>query len=361
MNKIELADSATFRSMLRSVLRRTVPIFAASALAVSCGTVYGPEDDLQACPLTSCSDAMTAEEHKGKFVHLISKTEQRPLSKEECIRECTKQLSAKCPSDFTPDENLVVTRFRGSVNDCQELEGSDGNNAVACEFTVTRSCGVVGRRPANMHEYDRLETVSSEQQLAGAFFAELAYLEEAAVTAFAYLTKELEAYEAPEALVSLSRRAMEEEVEHAEMMKALAHRYGQTTQPVAVEPFVLRPLSEIAYENAREGCIREAYGSLMAMWQAGASEDPAVRAVMERISYEESKHAALSYGIDAWVQPQLSVEEQAQCEAIKAESFVGLREELEQEPSDALVRWAGYPPKDVALHLLQQLEQECYV
>ncbi|TNE45256.1 MAG: ferritin-like domain-containing protein [Deltaproteobacteria bacterium] len=361
MEPIELAKPEQFRDMLRRVLRRTVPLFAASGLAMSCGTVpsISPKDDLLACPAPTCSTSTNLESKTGSFLHLLSQGDGKPLSKEQCIQACMSQLNAKCPPNSDPDEQLLVTHFQNEVTDCKEVTSLDGKRGVDCSYKVTRNCGVVGRRPLDMHEFQRPDTVSTEHQLVGAFFAELAYLEEAAVTAFDYLTRELEAYNAPRELIALSQRAMKEEVEHAEMMGELARRYGASTQPVVVEPFVLRPLADIAYENAKEGCIREAYGSLMAMWQSYASEDPAVRAVMERIAYEESEHAALSYGIDAWIQPQLSADEQETCQQILAESFAGLQQEIQESPSDALVRWAGYPTPQVGLELLQQLEQEC--
>lgn len=402
MKRELLSDPEKFREMLRKVVRKTWPIVAASSLAVGCGQsitilpadyesqaqVDGggevvpdttlandtsrpeinpnldfrnipQENRLDACPVEQCGPGSSEwnKQAEGRYLRLLAPVDPRPLSFNQCVQLCKTDLEKVCSNGGNGEYS---TYYNLAVTGCKEEYDRNQQRGLVCDYTVKRSCAVAGRRPAGMQEKDPTENPPPGNDLAeaGAFFAELAYLEEAAVTAFRYLTQELEAYNAPEALLALSRQAIQEEVEHAQLMTQLAHRYGATTQPVQVEPFELRPLAEIAFENAKEGCIREAYGSLMAFWQSETAEDPAVRAVMERIAHEESAHAALSFAIDAWIQPQLSEPERQQYKAYQQESYTQLQQELAEDPSPALVRWAGYPPKDVGMQLFRSLQHE---
>jgi hypothetical protein len=56
-----------------------------------------------------------------------------------------------------------------------------------------------------------------------------------------------------------------------------------------------RSLEELAVENAVEGCVRETYGALTAIWQARTAKDPSVAAAVRRIARDETRHAALSW------------------------------------------------------------------
>ena len=289
-----------------------------------------------------------SEDVYARYRYLLDKG--IPFSKEECLKLCEQQVTQQC------DPVLQGGEYSRSTG-CFESTDSEGRAEARCTLVVSKnSCPVAGRRPEGLkaQQTSSLSLPMTPQAEAGAFFAELAYLEEAAVTAFRYLAQELKAYDAPAAFIQVAEEAIHEEIEHAELMTALAHRYGATVAPVEVEPFALRPLCEIAYDNAREGCTRETFGSLMAMWQAETAEDPAVRAVVERIAWEEARHAALSWKIDAWIRPQLTPEERTTCERIHQESVAMLHEEVSQPVSPALIRYAGYPPPEVAQALLHE-------
>ena len=53
-------------------------------------------------------------------------------------------------------------------------------------------------------------------------------------------------------------------------------------------------------ENAREGCVRETFGALIAMHQAERAGDPIIRRAMRRIAEEETRHAELAWEVASW-------------------------------------------------------------
>ncbi|MCB9640942.1 MAG: ferritin-like domain-containing protein [Myxococcales bacterium] len=401
-------DAMWLRRSLRGIVAGALPLVAATALSVSCGTVvilgqdgtvlergveisregvseerrvseeptsteviadesFSPEviaedggeivvdASLQACPPYSSGWDDCGATKTGRMKAAIGANEPSPLPKARCMELCQENVYSTCgyPRNFGT-ENYEI---RTSVTACEEGSGSERN--IVCEYNLDKICAAVGRLPAGLTTRT-LETIcdDSDQGQAGRFFAEIAYMEAAAVTAFEYLVKELRAYNAPAWMIEWAEEGVQEEVEHAEMVGALASRYGCEVQSVEVEPFALRSLAEIAYDNAREGCVRETYGSLMAYWQASTAQDPAVRAVMERIAHEESRHSSLSWAIEAWILPQLSAEEQATYKQLQKASLERLQEELLEEPHPALVEIAGVPTVAQSQYLLAQLQTE---
>jgi hypothetical protein len=342
-----------FQHKLARAIAKAIPIALASgALIVSgCGP-FIPGG-------TGCTPIVPncAEPFKEATTAPVSYTyefvpEKTLTSREDCLQLCRQAAVSHCLG-----ETITGLLDSGRV-DCQSsgIDADTGKEKMTCTIDSSR-CPVAGRRPDGLEDTMQQITAQSQDDVleAGLFFAELAYLETAAVTAFAHLTQELEAYDAPPELIAISRQAIQEEVEHAELMTALAARYGVTDIPeVKVAPFQLRPLREIAFDNAREGCTRETFGALMGLWQAQAAQDEAVRAIMERIAVEESRHAALSWAIDAWVTPLLSTEDNDTRERIKQESVALLQAETSQPVSPSLIQHAGYPTPEVASVLLQE-------
>ena len=327
-------------------------------------------------PTTTCSIASTAEDcakrhqpdaAKGEtFIAFLGPNDPKPLSYQQCVQLCQTKVKQMCPGGSYQGYFASVSV---SVNSCSEKEGQNKKRVMVCNYDIRRGCAVAGRRPAGLQQTEEpaqtyppelVNQVLSETEQAGAFFAELAYLEQAAVTAFEYLARELEHYDAPEELVELAKKGIDEEIEHAELMRMLAYAYGGHVQEVEVEPFQLRPLSEIALDNAREGCIRETFGALIAMWQSAHAEDEAVRRVMERIAHEESIHAALSWKIDEWIQTQLSDEDRKRCKEAHQEALAIIKEELQEEESPALIKHAGFPNREQSALLYQQLKGELW-
>jgi rubrerythrin len=281
----------------------------------------------------------------------------KPITYEDCVKLCDRQARNTYPPGTDQKQSSTgIVYVENSVSNCNVVKNDKAQEVVRCEFAVNKRCDPAGRRPDGLEQQ-----ASTEVTHVGEYFAQMAYLEEAAVTAFEHLVRELKTWGAPAELVTVAEEAVQEEIEHAEMVKALARRYGAAPLPVEVAPFRLRPLFEIAVDNATEGCVRETFGALSATWQALHAEDEAVRAVTERIVYEESRHSALSWDIHEWMKTQLSSEEWEQCVKAQQQAVDELEEMLQEDVPPVLVKIAGIPPKEQALEMFGRLKQELWV
>lgn len=139
------------------------------------------------------------------------------------------------------------------------------------------------------------------------WWARMARLEFAAVAAFLELAADLERLGAPSELVDRARDAAEDERVHTKMCADMA---GMAMPSVAstAEHREHRPASllEFARVNASEGCIRESFAALEALVQSHCASDATARAVLRRIARDETRHAQLSWDIDAWAAQGLS-------------------------------------------------------
>ncbi len=118
--------------------------------------------------------------------------------------------------------------------------------------------------------------------------------------AFDRLARELVAHGAPASLVRAARRAQRDEVRHARLMRRLAERLGVQVCGPEAKRLPVRPLAEVARENAVEGCVGETYGAVAGLLAASRAPDPEVRAVMQSIARDECRHAQLSWRVAAW-------------------------------------------------------------
>jgi hypothetical protein len=185
----------------------------------------------------------------------------------------------------------------------------------------------------------------------------MAWLEAASVPAFLRLADELKAHGAPEVLVRAARRSAGDEIRHTRAAGALARRHGAPVPEVELRPFSSRSLEAMLLENAREGCVRETFGAVVAGWQARHAQDAQVRAELGRIAEEELRHAELAWAVDAWAEEQLTPEERQRVRDARLEAFHELERLLaEEEPDAVLVQQAGVPSRDSALHLLRGLQ-----
>jgi hypothetical protein len=90
------------------------------------------------------------------------------------------------------------------------------------------------------------------------------------------------------------------------MTAALARRYGANPAgPRFSEASGIRSLHEVAVENVVEGCVREAFGVVVAAWQAGHANDPVVARAMTAIARDESRHADLGSAVAEWTATKL--------------------------------------------------------
>jgi hypothetical protein len=131
-----------------------------------------------------------------------------------------------------------------------------------------------------------------------------ALAEHASVAAFAKVTLDLLAFAAPAELVSATQAAGADEVRHARRAFALASAYAGA--PVAPGPLPLDgftlggDLAAFAAATVREGCIGETISALLAAEALAGATDPAVRAALEGIVRDETRHAALAWRTVRW-------------------------------------------------------------
>jgi len=192
----------------------------------------------------------------------------------------------------------------------------------------------------------------------GGYFAAVAQLEAASVIAFARMARELAAHGAPEALVAEARRAADDERRHARDTARLARARGARVPRLRRLADDVRPLRAVALDNAAEGCVRETFGALVATWQAARAADADVARVMDVIAVEETRHAALSWSVAAWLDGVLTDDDRAAVAAARAEAAAGLLAELAAPVDPVLVRDAGMPDAGAALALARAMLAE---
>ena len=251
-------------------------------------------------------------------------------------------LATRMTSSCAP---IIVERYQLSVS-------ADGTlTELASEIYSRDASACVGRRPSG------LEPARSRGRGAlGAWLAEIAHLEQAAVYAFEELEAEMEAHGAPEELRRNLARARRDEVRHGRKMRRIAERFGGCVTTPVVRRRPIRALEEIARDNAVEGCVRETYGALFGQWQALSAEDPEIRAAMTRIAADEARHAALSWALAAWMESRLDPDAVARVKAAQAEALATLCVDAEEAPmADGLARLAGLPSASVRSALAEQL------
>ncbi|RKH52950.1 ferritin-like domain-containing protein [Corallococcus llansteffanensis] len=214
----------------------------------------------------------------------------------------------------------------------------------------------IGRRPVGLQVAGACEGTDA----LGRYFAEAAHLEAASVHAFLRLREELALHGADAGLQDAAQRSAMDEVMHTDVTDRLARRFGATPQRPVVAARPLRPLSEVAMDNAVEGCVRETYGALVAHYQALHAQDAEVREAMVRIAEDETRHAGLSWDIDQWARPRLSAPEREALREAQRQAVALLRAEVAMPLDTGLVTEAGLPTPEVALSLLDTLEQELW-
>lgn len=234
-------------------------------------------------------------------------------------------------------------------------DGTQGvRTATLCSYNVPAGCRVIsdGRQPEGL----QAPRVAAQCAL-GDLFARMAWLEAASVPAFLRLADELKAHGAPEVLVRAARRSAGEEVRHARAMKALAKRHGAPVPEVEISPFTSRSLEAMVLENAREGCVRETYGAVVAGWQARTAQDALVREELGRIAGDELRHAELAWAVEAWAAERLTPAEHRRVREARLDAFRELEHLVEQEePEAVLIQQAGLPSRDAALQLVRGLQ-----
>lgn len=208
-----------------------------------------------------------------------------------------------------------------------------------------------GRRPNGLVACPR----GGLERSVGDYLAEAAFLESAAIVAFAQMAEALRSFGAPARLVRAAESARNDEIRHARTMTILAHHYGTSPVDVEIAETPAHTLESLAIENAVEGCVRETYAVVRAMWQSQNAEDPRLRSALSMIAREELRHAELSWDLDKWLSKQLDASACARVEEARRRAIAELRYELGAAPHPEVVRMAGMPDVHVGLRLLDEL------
>jgi hypothetical protein len=200
---------------------------------------------------------------------------------DQCMLDCKSICAAVAPGQS------------GGFTDC--FWTTDPAGASKINY-LCGACGV-GRIPEGTLDRERGATI-------GERLAMQAYYEAASVFAFSRLADVLVREKAPRALVRRVKRAARDERRHAALFSRLAEARGATTCAPSIddhEPSLL----ELAIENAREGCVRETYGALVALHQSRHAVDAELRAAFAAIADDEIAHAALSWDLARFFEKRL--------------------------------------------------------
>ena len=221
----------------------------------------------------------------------------------------------------------------------------------------TGQCVIPGRRPEGLCN----EARSSANAELGAYFASMAHFEAASVAAFEILALELAQHGAPPELVDRARLAARDELRHAALTAAQAHRFGARPVAPKVERRPVRSLEAIALDNATEGAVRETYAALLACHQAKAARDPAIAGMMRQIAGDEIAHATLSFDIHAWLQTRLDDAARARVTAAHVLAVQALERDCEAEPNAVQRELAGVPTAAVAREMCRVLTEQLWL
>ncbi len=245
-----------------------------------------------------------------------------------------------CGDGDDVEEHIIVVDANGGIETIKTVLIEKGDPGCA-----------VGRLPAGRC---RRRIVRAAHPV-GAFLAEVAQLEAAAVPAFDQLVGDLRRHGAPARMVVAARRARADEVRHARVTRRLAARYGARVVAPRIEPTEHHDLEAVAADNLVEGCVRETFGALVAHLQARRAADPVLRRALGRIAIDETRHAALSWSLQEWARARMPSAARRRLARHGADAVHRLSQELTGAHPEAVYRLAGMPRPDDAKALFGQL------
>jgi hypothetical protein len=161
-------------------------------------------------------------------------------------------------------------------------------------------------------------------------------------------------YFASRRLSLLSRRFADDERRHARAVARLARRFGGVIPPVRIRQVERPTLAQLVEDDAVEGCVKETFGALLAIWQAERAEDGRVRRMMRRIAADETRHAALAWEILDWGVERLSPRDRQRVEERLDRAVVALAS-ARVPVSPAVRQIAGYPDREQERRLTQKV------
>ncbi len=247
----------------------------------------------------------------------------------------------------------TVTACRVRAGDPREVPVGQGCACcfvVDCDYvTEPGHCGG-GRRTEGV-ELARAPRVGP----LGDYFAACASLEAASVRSFRRLRDELRAHGAPRSLLRACSRAARDESRHARALGSLARRHGAQVPPNREALRIPRSVEAIAIENAREGCVFETFGALLATWQSARVRSPVVRGVMRRLARDEARHASLAWDMARWLDARLDRAARTRVRNERRRASVILVESLRAAPAHELVESGLLPPAETGVAMARAL------
>jgi len=258
----------------------------------SVGVVEAPEGDVESCLVDVETEELECVINTGQDTRQIRIPAERIWTEDlrwpqTLESELTEAYLDRFPSD--EDAECVVElgeRITDQVSVCMGVPDCVGGRVARSQLGLELHPPSSGR---------------------SRWWAQMAALEWAAVTAFGELAGDLRRLGAPQALVDRALRAQEDERVHARLCASMAGlAQGWNAAPGEQHPRRYASLLEFARVNAAEGCIRESFAALEALVQSHRARDPKARAVLRRIADDEVRHGQLSWDIDTWAAQGLS-------------------------------------------------------
>jgi hypothetical protein len=110
-------------------------------------------------------------------------------------------------------------------------------------------------------------------------------------------------------------------------------------------------------ERGGTGCVREAYGALLATRHAQSARDPVVRAAMTCIARDETRHASLSWRVGRWLETRLAPAAKRNVEQAKQRAARELQLSLANEPQCGFADVAGLPSSAEAVQHAEHMNR----
>mgnify|MGYP000088379020 FL=1 len=363
-----------FHNLLRNAVIAALPLAAATSCV---STEVKPEKPVEEKEVIEEVDPCRAGKKTNKSAqekYSVQIELQTQLTAQQCLALCKTNFETRRIGNF----NDLVKLKSFSADNCKTVNRSFSSivpggqyptpsTLLSCdiEYTAVHSTytcprPVLGRLPNGLHLTNNQAVTQSSVNVIGQYLADMTAMETAAITAFYYLSRELEAYAAPAELIARAREAVLEETRHSEMAALLAASFDAEMPEISVDDFCLRPLYEIALENAVEGCVNETFAAACGLWQSEYAQLDVFRKVIGHITEEEMGHAALSWDIHQWIMPQLSQAEQEQIHRAQASAVDSLVDDFKQESNPVLHQAFGLPTKEDATRLFTQLKNSVW-
>jgi hypothetical protein len=207
----------------------------------------------------------------------------------------------------TPPDSNGQCCYSAIVDGRPFVVGGEARQATAVE----RSDWCGGRRASDSRvccDDDRAATddeltTSQRDRLAAIWLAD-AMAEHASIASFARLTLQLLSLGAPPELLAATQRATQDEIDHAELCFELASRYaGRQLGPSGLPmqgALADLTLTELAVAAVHEGCVGETTAAVLAGERLERASDSRVRAALDKIEKDETRHAELAWRTVAW-------------------------------------------------------------